>query len=178
LMYRPPLSIRAHYLVLGGDAPTAGVEDESVQVPSGLPALAVITLGIQYDRVVTVRMPPIALEPDMDGWIHAMGASVGGELGETIINNLEMLKGERDMNVCILPQPDMTGDDFAQMMRSMDRPIQPMVNFMIQMNLGGGALFSSSVHPSITSHVPGRGSGLDEAQEKLAEERDKRLAEG
>jgi hypothetical protein len=60
----------------------------------------------------------------------------------------------------------------------MDRPIQPMVNFMIQMNLGGGPLFSSSVRPSITSHVPGRGSGLDEAQEKMAAERDKAAADG
>ena len=83
--WRPPITLRTRYLCIGGDDPVDASDPRSAMVPAGLPALSVITLGVQFERGMVVEMPAHNLPDEMVSYIIAMGEAIGGEKGDLVL---------------------------------------------------------------------------------------------
>jgi len=154
LNWRRPLIIRTHYLVLASDSTVRSASGEGA--PFGLSALGVITLGMQLERTLRVRLPGSTVDPALRDFALAAAASVGGELGTHIEQQISRADGERDLLVSIVPVADLDSEDFAQVMRSMDQPFQPVVHFAVQMGIGGGPVLTTGTSPSFPLGSPNR----------------------
>ena len=147
--WTPAITLRTRYLCIGGDDPIDASDPRSALVPAGLPALSVITLGVQTDRSLIVEMPAHDLPVSMVTFIEAMADSVGGEQRERMRAMIDAAGKPRKTKVALLPVPDLPSEDFSQILRSMDRPLQPVVHLAIQVKVGAGPNFAPSVTPDI-----------------------------
>jgi len=147
--WQPPITLRTRYLCIGGDDPVDASDPQSAQVPAGLPALSVITLGVQRERSIIVEMPAYDLQPEMVSFIVALAESMGGEEEVKMKALIDAGSKPRKTKVALLPVPDLPSEDFSQILRSMDRPLQPVVHLAIQVQVGHGPHFEPSVTPDI-----------------------------
>jgi hypothetical protein len=154
--WQPPITLRTRYLCIGGDDPVDAADPQSAQVPAGLPALSVITLGVQRERAIIVEMPAYSLQPEMVSYIVALAESIGGEEEVKMKALIDAGGKPRKTKVALLPVPDLPSEDFSQILRSMDRPLQPVVHLAIQVKVGHGPLFAPSVTPDIKTHKEAR----------------------
>lgn len=147
--WRPAITLRTRYLCMGGDEPVDAADPRSAMVPAGLPAVSVVTLGIQLDRYLVVEMPAYDVPPEMVSYIIALAESVGGEEEERMKQLVDAGTKPRKTKVALLPVPDLPSEDFSQILRSLDRPLQPVVHMAIQVKVGSGPSFAPSVTPDI-----------------------------
>ncbi len=145
LAWRRPLNIRHLYLVLANDSDSPSGMHSGL--PFGLSALSVIILGIGTEKVLQVRVPPMSCDPALLGYIEAMARAVGGEKGDELNRLLEGVRGDFNMNVALLPFPDLPSDDTAEVMRALNKPLQPVVHLGVQVGVGAGPVFEPSVAP-------------------------------
>ena len=146
--WRPAITLRTRYLCMGGDEPVDAADPRSTMVPAGLPAVSVVTLGIQMDRYLVVEMPAYDVPPEMVSYIIALAESVGGEDEKRIKALVDAGTKPRKTKVALLPVPDLPSEDFSQILRSLDRPLQPVVHMAIQVKVGAGPN-APSVTPDI-----------------------------
>ncbi len=153
LMWTRPLTIRTYYLILASDA--AARRGDPAETFS-IPALAVITLGLQLRRSLNVSLPSVAVDPKLAGFVHAMAASCEDDLAASLSATAGELGEDQDHRVTVVPVPDLPSDDFANVMRSLDRPLQPAVHVAVQVAVGGGSEFLPGTSPSMNQGLGGR----------------------
>lgn len=152
LMWTRPLNIRTYYLILASDAAARrGDPAETFAIP----ALAVITLGLQLRRTLSVPLPSVAVDPQLRGFVDAMAASCEGPLADDLKATADELGAHQEHRVTVVPVPDLPSDDFANVMRSLDRPLQPAVHVAIQVAVGGGAEFLPGTSPKMNQGLGG-----------------------
>jgi hypothetical protein len=153
LMWNRPLNVRTYYLILASDAAARrGDPAETFSVP----ALAVITLGLQLRRTLRVPLPPVAVDPALPGFLRALAASTEGELATDLGAAADELGVDQEHRVTVVPVPDLPSDDFAHVMRSLDRPLQPAVHVAVQVAIGGGPAFVPGTSPTMNQGLGDR----------------------
>ncbi len=145
LSWRRPLMIRQLYLVLAND--TDAPSGLHAGLPFGLSALAVVLLGIQTEKTLAVQVPPIPCPPGLLDYIDAMAQAVGDERGEELARLLDVLRNDFHTNIALLPFPDLPSDDTAEVMKALNKTLQPVVHLGIQLGVGAGPVFAPSVQP-------------------------------
>ena len=147
LAWRRPLTIRASYLIMASDSSMQARSVDAAMVSFAVPALAVVCLGMQMERKLTVQLPPIGAPTSLVRLAALLGKSTGGELGEEIMALADAIQGEQISHVSVLPMGDLGEGELASVMRSLDRPFQPVVNLAVQVGLGGGPVFVPGLQP-------------------------------
>lgn len=147
LSWRRPLTLRSSYLVMASDASVQARSADAAMVSFVVPALSVVCLGMQLERTLRVRLPPIGADMSLVRLAALLGKSTGGELGEEIMGLADAIQGEQDSRISILPMGDLGEGELAGVMRSLDRPFQPVVNLAVQVGLGGGPVFVPGLQP-------------------------------
>lgn len=150
LLWSRPLTIRTYYLILASDA--ASRSGDALDT-FAVPALAVVTLGLQLRRSLSVSMPAVESGDDLEGFARAMAEACGGELGEQLMALVGELNTAQDHRVSVVPVPDLPSDDFANVMRSLDRPLQPAVHVAVQVAVGGGVQFGPGASPKLNQRM-------------------------
>jgi hypothetical protein len=146
LVWNRPLTVRTYYLIMASDAAArAGDPLDSFAVP----ALGVITVGLQLRRSFDVTLPAMDPGPELAGYLGAISAAVGGDLGARLIELRDELATPQVHRVNIMPVPDLPSDDFATVMRSLNRPLQPAVHVAVQLGIGGGPSFGAGAAPQM-----------------------------
>lgn len=140
LAWRRPLLVQTNYLALASADP--------------LPALGVLTLGLQKDPVLRVQIPPFELPPGLATWLTAIAQARGGAAEVRLMELLDQLQGRSELRVTLQPVTEVAIRDVAEVMRALGRPLQPMVHLMVRVPLGGGPIFEASVSANIRT---GRG---------------------
>ena len=148
LMWERPLSIRTFYLILASDA---AARQGDVAGSFAVPALGVVTLGLQQRRSINVKLPSVAVPPKLDGFLRAMAGSCEAPASEVLEQLSDELGQEQDYRMTITPVPDLPSDDFANVMRSLDRPLQPVVHVAIQVSVGGIPVFQPGASPTMNT---------------------------
>lgn len=151
LRWRPGISIWAHYIAVAGD-PGRGVADRTSDAPPlSLPALSALTVGIQTKRVISVDLPAQPWPDELRGYVTAMHTSLGeidtdeakaltARLGETIPE----LDRTMAYDFGIIPVHDLSMHEFALLTQALQRPLQAVLNFRIQFDMGAQPVFLPS----------------------------------
>lgn len=145
LSWRRPLMIRQLFLVLAND--TDAPSGLHAGLPFGLSALAVVLLGIQVEKTLAVEVPAMPCDPALLNYIDAMAQSIGDERGEELHRLLDVLRSPFNNNIALLPFPDLPSDDTAEVMKALNKTLQPVVHLGIQLGVGAGPVFAPSVSP-------------------------------
>ncbi|HCH61621.1 MAG TPA: hypothetical protein DFR83_02375 [Deltaproteobacteria bacterium] len=148
LLWDRPLSIRTFYLILASDS---AARQGDVAGGFSVPALGVVTLGLQLRRSIRVSLPSVAVPPKLRGFLQAMAASCESPLGERLQELADELGEEQEHRMTITPVPDLPSDDFAHVMRSLDRPLQPAVHVAVQVSVGGTPVFQPGASPTMNT---------------------------
>jgi hypothetical protein len=148
LLWDRPLSIRTFYLILASDA---AARQGDVSGGFSVPALGVVTLGLQLRRSITVSLPSASVPSKLDGFVRAMAESCESPTAETLFELSQELGQDQDYRMTITPVPDLPSDDFAHVMRSLDRPLQPAVHVAIQVSVGGTPMFQPGSSPAMNT---------------------------
>lgn len=145
MAWRRPLNVRHLYLVLAND--TDEPSGLHAGMPFGLSALSVVLLGIQMERTLAVRVPAVPAGEPLLTFIDALAASMDGERAEQLAEMSEAVRSEFHTNIALLPFPDLPSDDSAEVMKALEKTLQPVVHLGVQLGIGGGPLFEPSVSP-------------------------------
>ncbi len=152
LRWRRPLTLRASYLVMASEGSVKANSSAASSVSFAIPALSVVSLGIHLERTINVDLPPVGADPALLRMALLLAKSVKGEAGEELEAIADALGREWTTRVSILPLGDMTEGDLAGVMRSLDRPFQPVANLGVQVGLGGGPVFEPGMQPVFTTN--------------------------
>jgi hypothetical protein len=143
LGWRPGISVWAHYIAVAGDAGRGVTDRTSDAPPLSLAALAVITVGVQLERSVTVELPPMPYAAELRTWLDAAVESLAQSgdaeriaLGEQIADARKALERTAEYSFAIIPHHDLTMHEFALLTQAMQRPLQAVLNFRIMFSLG------------------------------------------
>ncbi len=152
LHWRPGVSVWAHYIAVAGDA-GRGVSDRTSDAPPlSLAALAVLTVGIQVDRVLEVELPPMPYDDRLRGYLTAMIDALGGmkkrpeaqRLCEELTETRAALDATATYKFGIVPVHDLNMHEFALLTQALQRPLQAVLNFRLAFSLGDGPVFQPS----------------------------------
>jgi hypothetical protein len=143
LSWRPGVSLWAHYIAVAGDA-GRGVSDRTSDAPPlSLAALAVLTVGIQTSRVLTVELPPMPFDPMLNDYLVAMKESLENhprpEAAATyhaISEALATLHRTAKYDFGVVPVHDLNMHEFALLTQALQRPLQAVLNFRLMFQLG------------------------------------------
>lgn len=145
MAWRRPLNIRQLFLVLANDTDEPSAMHAGL--PFGLSALSVILLGIQMEKTLAVQVPAVPAGDPLLRFIDAMAASIDDERGEELKMLSEAVRSDYHTNIALLPFPDLPSDDSAEVMKALNKTLQPVVHLGVQLGVGGGPVFEPSVSP-------------------------------
>lgn len=147
----PGIKLRVHYLV------QAAGRDDALEPNVGL--LAAVTVGLHHQRTIEVPLPPAPLGPEYAEFFEALAKSCPDERGERLQGAVAAATETRRHRLTILPHEAPASDDFAEIMRSLKRPLQPTLLLMLQLPLAGYPLMSPSVTPTFHTDALPRDEG-------------------
>lgn len=143
LMWRPGVSVWAHYIAVAGDA-GRGVSDRTSDAPPlSLAALSTLTLGIQMNRVLHVELPPAPFPPELNDYLVAIKDSLeevdhedAEELFEKFEDTMAALTRTTTYPFGVVPVHDLTMHEFALLTQALQRPLQAVLNFKMHYSFG------------------------------------------
>lgn len=143
LRWRPGLSLWAHYIAVAGDA-GRGVSDRTSDAPPlSLGALSVLSVGIQIQRQINVQLPPMPFSDELRGYLEAVRDALGvvksdeaAVLHQNMVDALTALDRVAVYQFGVIPVHDLSMHEFALLTQALQRPLQAVLNFRLQFNLG------------------------------------------
>lgn len=152
LAWRPPVKVRINYLVqvvagAGHPAPAA----------FAIGALSALTLGTHLERTIPVHLPEAPAVPGLETLVDAIAACGTEEEQEALRDNARDVFVARDQLVPLLPTESPSADDFAEIMRSLRRPLHPTLLLQVLIPLGGGPILAPTASPQFDITTPPRG---------------------
>lgn len=143
LRWKPGISIWAHYIAVAGD-PGRGVSDRTSDAPPlSLGALSVLTVGIQLERNLKVELPPMPFSDQLRTYLIAvrdslaeMGTDEAVALHGEMVKALEALTRTTTYDYAVLPVHDLSMHEFALLTQALQRPLQAVLNFKLNFQLG------------------------------------------
>ena len=143
LMWRPPLTVRVTFLLMAGGRMPAGA-----QAVPGVAALGVLSVAMNQERTMRLRVAPIPADPGLWTLSRAMAKGVGGDLGDALTSLVDQLTVDADYPVSLTPTSGPSGDDVFDLMRALGRPLLPALHVAIHLPLGARAEFGPGSAPS------------------------------
>jgi hypothetical protein len=147
----PGIKLRVHYLV------QAHGPDDPMEPKVG--RIAAVTVGLHHQRTVQVPLPPAPMEERYTTFFRALADSCEGEAGERLAAALGAVTEVRPHRLTILPHEAPASDDFAEIMKSLGRRLQPTLLVMLQLPLAGYPMISPSVTPTFHTDAMARDEG-------------------
>lgn len=151
LHWQRPITVRARYLLLASSPPSADPEEVF-----GLPALAVVTLGLHLERTMQVKVPPAGCDDELVSYLRLMGNVLGGAEQVRMDQLIAQVTDEYHTSVAVLPIPDLETNDLAEVMRTLNRPQQPVVHLAVQAGIGARPELVPGVMPDFRHGRKGR----------------------
>ena len=148
LSWTTGVTLRLQYLVVVG-AGARGTVDR--QAPIAIQTLSVLAAGMQFQRTLQVKVPPLPYDPLLPSFARAIAETVDDSEAERLLELLEFIDKKANMSVTLIPGASLTNADFTGLMQALQRPLQPTLHLGVQMNLGGAPLFTVGITPDIQS---------------------------
>ena len=146
LMWRPPLTVRVTCLLMAGGRAVP----DTPYIP-GIAALGVLSLAINQDRTMRLRVAPIPAVPELWTLTRAMADGIGGELGAELSRLLDLLTVPADYPVTMTPTAGPNGDDAFDLMRALGRPLLPALHVALHLPLGAGPELGPGTAPTYST---------------------------
>lgn len=152
LSWRPAVKVRINYLVQVLPGP-----GQASPASFTLGALSAITLGTHLERTIPVRLPEAPSVPGLETLVDAIAECGTPEEAVALRDNARDVFESRDQLVPLLPVESPAADDFAEIMRSLRRPMTPTLLLQVQIPLGGGPQLAPAASPQFDISTPPRG---------------------
>lgn len=148
LRWQRGILIKTSYLVMASEDPMPEDMTRAALVPFNVPSLGAILVGIQMHRSFLVRVPAGTMGPDALSFATALAKDLGqGPQAEKLNDLVERISAPHDLRVAIRPLPNIQDEAFSNMMLSMKKPMQPVINMSVRVPVGGGPYFEPAVSP-------------------------------
>ncbi|MFT6145633.1 MAG: hypothetical protein ACJAZO_000186 [Myxococcota bacterium] len=147
ILWRPGITITAHYIAVTGDPGRGTTERTSDTAPLSLATLSVLATAIQMERGIKVKMPPIPMPDILRSFIPALADALeelGGtreELAAEIRDHYEKLINPEVINIDVMPLHDLSNQEFALLTQALQRPLQAVLNMRVRFKFGAGPMF-------------------------------------
>ncbi len=167
ILWRPGITITAHYIAVTGDPGRGTTERTSDTAPLSLATLSVLATAIQMERGIKVKMPPIPMPDILRSYIPALADSLeelGGnreELAAEIREHYERLINPEVIDIGVMPLHDLSNQEFALLTQALQRPLQAVLNMRVRFKFGAGPMFEPTAAVKMAyqreSNPPGSG---------------------
>jgi hypothetical protein len=148
LRWQRGILIKTSYLVMASEDPMPEDMTRAALVPFNVPSLGAILVGIQMHRSFLVRVPAGTMGPDALSFASALAKDLGqGPQADKLTELVERISAPHDLRVAIRPLPNIQDEAFSNMMLSMKKPMQPVINMSVRVPVGGGPYFEPAVSP-------------------------------
>ena len=148
LRWQRGILIKTSYLVMASEDPMPEDMTRAALVPFNVPSLGAILVGIQMHRSFLVRVPPGTMGPDALSYATALAKDLGdGPQADKLNDLVARISAPHDLRVAIRPLPNIQDEAFSNMMLSMNKPMQPVINMSVRVPVGGGPFFEPAVSP-------------------------------
>jgi hypothetical protein len=148
LRWQRGILIKTSYLVMASEDPMPEDMTRAALVPFNVPSLGAILVGIQMHRSFLVRVPAGTMGPDALSFASALAKDLGqGPQADKLNDLVERISAPHDLRVAIRPLPNIQDEAFSNMMLSMKKPMQPVINMSVRVPVGGGPYFEPAVSP-------------------------------
>jgi len=152
LRWQRGILIKTSYLVMASEDPMPEDLSRAALVPFNVPALGALLVGIQHYRSFLVRVPAGIMGPDAISFCRALAKDLGNSPNaQRMLDLCAQIDAPYDLRVAIRPLPNIQDEAFSNMMLSMKKPMQPVINMSVRVPVGGGPIFEPAVSPTIVS---------------------------
>ena len=155
LGWMPGIKLRVHYLAqMAGGAP---------ELTGAAGLVSALTVGLHLDRSVEVERPPAPIDPRYIEMFRAIAASAPDTAaGEAMSATIDSVAHTATHTLPVLPHEAPASDDFAEIMRTLRRPLQPTLLLQLQVPVAGFPEVLPAVSPQFSTNrlpEPPRGGG-------------------
>lgn len=165
LMWRPGIHISAFYIALASDPGRGTSSRTSDTAPLALAALSVLSVGIQTQRTIKVRLPHRAVPDDFFAFVAAFADGLEAlDLGDEAAEDADRLRQLNDIvggdslgDFMIQPVHDLNNQEFALLTQALQRPLQAILNIRLRIPVGAGPQFAPSSQVFVQSRKGERG---------------------
>jgi hypothetical protein len=145
------LPLEARYLIFASNHLLPLAPGEVVPVAFGIPALAVIFVGIQQERSLGIVLPELDIDPQLVSFVEALAAASEGPRAEELRKGIAAVQGEQRHRITLSLHPDISMEDSGHIVKAHNRPPTAVTLFAVHVLGGGGPVFGPSSSPSIKS---------------------------
>ena len=135
MFWKSGISLRLQYLVVVGEGARGTAERKA---PIAVRALSVFTAGASLQRALNVRIPPIPFDPVIPSYLEAVAACLPEEEQAVMQKAIKQLTRKISTQITLLPGSNLSNSDFTGLMQALQRPLQPTLNFAVQLRIEGG----------------------------------------
>jgi len=146
MFWKSGIALRLQYLVVVGEGARGTAERKA---PIAVRALSVFTAGAQIHRALNVRIPPIPFDPVIPSYLEAVAACLPEEDQATMKKAIKQLNRKISTQVTLLPGSNLSNSDFTGLMQALQRPLQPTLNFAVQLRIEGGPRLEPGINVDI-----------------------------
>lgn len=143
LYWRKGITIGAFYLVVAGDPGRGTSQRTSDTAPLSLSALSVLSVAIQRERTLGVKLPPIDIPIEMETYVEAFCKVLDMHKHETATahaTRIRELMGQvtniGGRTFLVSPVHDLNNQEFALLTQALQRPLQAIMNLRLQIPVG------------------------------------------
>lgn len=120
-----------------------------------LRALAVFAAGIRIERYFGVALPPAPVPDDLRTLLLAFAESAPEPLRTEMLEATEGVLQPGDTAIGLTPHHELTDEEIALVMGTLELPMQPVVVFAIRLALGAGPVLATGALPHLGSVTTG-----------------------
>ncbi len=161
MSWMPGIKLRVHYLAqMAGEVGRSGA--------AGI--VSALTVGLHLDRSIEVERPPAPLAPAYFGLMRAIAESASEPLSAAMTKDVEVIASSAIHTLPVLPHEAPQSDDFAEIMRTLRRPLAPTLLLQLQIPVAGHPEMLPAVSPQFsTNRLPEPGDVGDDEDEEAAQ---------
>ena len=170
LTWMPGFDMTFFYLLVGQGEARRDADWNPVDPPLSMPALTVISAGIQLERQLNLHANPWLISPYLIELIEILDEEVRppDSLDEEPMDHdepgaLTELVHEASKpppcKVALRPVHDLSNQEFSLLMQALQRPLEPAVNVSLGLKMGGGPRLTPGSVLGMASMEPGGGAG-------------------
>ncbi len=167
LMWHTGTVVSAYYICVAGDPGRGTSSSTSDTAPLALAALSVLSMGIQHNRTIRVKVPARPIPDGFYDFIEAYAASCKGlgpqDTGEDapaqMLKMLEFIRAESVGEFQLDPVHDLNNQEFALLTQALQRPLQAVLNLRLRIPVGSGPDFMPSSQIVLNTGRKRGGSG-------------------
>jgi len=144
LTWKSPIALRMQYLIVVGEG-ARGTGEGATNAPLAIQTLSVLTAGMQLRRRIVIEVPPAPFDREVLPYIKATAETMGEPHLGILQEGIGRLESTVPVSVTIIPAEPLSNSDFTSLVQAMQRPLQPMLHFGVQVALGGRPSFEPGI---------------------------------